>query len=192
MKAALPTMLALIATLLATPAEAQRTRDFSETISTFQEVAVVRPFFDNAYGYAVWRRIARGGLGIGGATGRGQVYVNGEVTGFSRLVDVSIGFQMGGKVYRQIIFFEDKAAYDDFAAGRFEFDAQAAAIAVTASAQASSGTQGSQASVQAATTAELAAESSYHNGMRVFTMARGGLMYQVTIAGQRYNFRPLR
>ena len=184
--------LALAAILLATTASAQRVRDFSEAIDAFKAVPVVQPFFDKAYGYVVWRRIARAGFGIGGATGRGQVYVNGEVAGFSRLVDVSVGFQLGGQVYRQVIFFENESAYQDFTDGSFEFDAQAAAIAVTASAQASSGTQGSQAAVGAATTTEVAGASAYHNGTRVFTMARGGLMYQVTIAGQRYNFRPLR
>ena len=184
--------LALAAILLATTALAQKVRDFSDAIDAFKAVPAVQPFFDNSYGYVVWRRIARGGFGIGGATGRGQVYIDGEVTGFSRLFDVSVGFQLGGQVYRQIIFFESKVAYEDFTDGGFEFDAQAAAIAVTASAQASSGTQGSQAAVGAATTSELAAASAYHNGTRVFTMARGGLMYQVTIAGQRYNFRPLR
>lgn len=184
--------LALAAILLATTALAQKVSDFSDAIDAFKAVPAVQPFFDNCYGYVVWRRIARGGFGIGGATGRGQVYVDGEVTGFSRLLDVSVGFQLGGQVYRQIIFFENKAAYEDFTDGGFEFDAQAAAIAVTASAQASSGTQGSQAAVGAATTSELAAASAYYNGTRVFTMARGGLMYQVTIAGQRYNFRLLR
>ena len=184
--------LALAAILLATTALAQSVRDFSDAIDAFKAVPAVQPFFDNSYGYVVWRRIARGGFGIGGATGRGQVYVDGEVTGFSRVLDISVGLQLGGQVYRQIIFFENKAAYEDFTDGGFEFDAQAAAIAVNASAQASSGTQGSQAAVGAATTSELAAASVYHNGTRVFTMARGGLMYQITIAGQRYNFRPLR
>ncbi len=185
-------MLALIAVALPIAASAQRVNDLSETIDVFSAIPVVRPFLENSYGYAVWARIARGGLGIGAATGRGQVYVNGQVTGFSRLVDVSIGFQAGGQVYRQIVFFEDQAAYEEFADGSFNFDAQASAIAVTASAQASSSTRGSQASVGAATSIELAGAEAYHNGMRVFTMAVGGLMYQATIAGQRYNFRPLR
>ena len=185
-------MLALIAVALPITASAQRVNDLSETMDVFSAIPVVRPFFENSYGYAVWARIARGGLGVGAATGRGQVYVNGQVTGFSRLVDVSIGFQAGGQVYRQIIFFENQAAYEEFADGGFNFDAQASAIAVTASAQASSSTQGSQASVSAGTSTELAGAEAYHNGMRVFTMAVGGLMYQATIAGQRYNFRPLR
>ena len=184
--------LAMILVLGSLAVSGQSVRDLSRTIETFKSVPVVQPFFDNSYGYAVWRRIARAGLGLGGATGRGQVYVDGEVVGFSRLVDVSIGIQLGGQVYRQIVFFEDASAYDDFTAGKFEFDAQASAVAITASAQAASGTQGSQASVGAASSAELVGAKAYYKGMRVFTMTVGGLMYQATIAGQRYNFRPLK
>ena len=184
--------LASIAVAGSIAASGQNVKDLSETIETFKSVPVVQPFFDSSFGYAVWARIARGGIGIGGATGRGQVYVDGKVTGFSRLVDVSIGLQLGGQVYRQVVFFEDASAYDDFTDGKFEFDAQASAVAVTASARASSGTQGSQASVGAASSAELAGAETYYEGMRVFTMTVGGLMYQATIAGQRYNFRPLK
>ena len=183
-------MLALIAVALPITASAQRVNDLSETIDVFSAIPVVRPFLENSYGYAVWARIARGGLGFGAATGRGQVYVNGQVTGFSRLVDVSIGFQAGGQVYRQIIFFENQAAYEGFADGSFSFDAQASAIAVTASAQASSSTRGSQASVGAATSTELAGAETYHNGMRVFTMAVGGLMYQAHHRGPALQLPP--
>ena len=183
--------LASIALAGSIAASGQSVKDLSKAIDSFESAPLVQPFFDSAYGYAVWDRIARGGIGIGGATGRGQVYVGGEVKGFSRLVDISIGFQFGGQVYRQIVFFEDQSAYDDFTAGKFEFDAQASAVAVTASAQASSGTQGSQASVAAASSGELSGAETYFNGMRVFTMTVGGLMYQATIAGQRYSFRPL-
>ena len=183
--------LASIALAGSLAAAGQSVKDLSKAIDSFQAVPLVQPFFDSAHGYVVWDRIARGGFGIGGATGRGQVYVDGDVKGFSRLIDVSIGFQFGGQVYRQIVFFENQSAYDDFTDGSFEFDAQASAVAVTASAQASSGTQGSQASVAAASSGELSGDETYYNGMRVFTMTVGGLMYQATIAGQRYNFRPL-
>lgn len=169
----------------------QEVQDFSETINTFREIPQVAPYFDSAYGYAVWRTIGRGGIGIGGATGRGQVYVGGNVTGFSRLIDISIGFQFGGQAYRQIIFFQNQAAYDSFTQGNFEFDAQASAVAVTASAQASSGTQGSQASAGATGEGAAAADGSYQAGMRIFTLATGGLMYQATIAGQKYTFNPV-
>lgn len=184
---------ALVLFVLPMAGLAQDAEDYANTIDTFRGIPAVAPFFQSAYGYAVWPRIARGGLGIGAATGRGQVYVNGNVTGYSRLVDVSIGFQAGGQAYRQIIFFQNQAAYDEFTQGSFEFDAQASAVAVTASAQASSGTQGSQATAGAGGGQGAAAGAGgYQNGMRVFTLAIGGLMYQAAIAGQRYNFRPAR
>jgi lipid-binding SYLF domain-containing protein len=171
---------------------AQDVEDFSPSIEMFGSIPQITPYFDSSYGYAVWRTIARGGLGLGAATGRGQVYVNGQVVGFSRLTDISIGLQAGGQAYKQIIFFENQAAFDRFAAGNFEFSAQASAVAVTASAQAASSTQGTQASAGAGAPASAAAASGYQNGLRVFTMATGGLMYQATIAGQRYGYRPIR
>ena len=185
-------MIGTIAVVMSIAAAGQHVRDFSEAIQTFESVPAVQPFFDDCYGYAVWRRIGRGGIGIGAATGRGQVYVDGKVTGFSRLVDVSIGLQLGGQVYRQIIFFEDAVAYDAFTAGKFEFDAQATAVAVTAGVRATSGTHGSQTSKGTEGSRELSGAEAYYRGMRVFTMTVGGLMYQATIAGQRYNFRNLR
>jgi lipid-binding SYLF domain-containing protein len=133
--------------------------------------------------------IGSGGLGIGGATGRGQVYVGGRVTGFSRLMDITFGAQAGGQSYRQIIFFENQAAYDRFTSGKFEFDASASAVAVTASAQASAGTQGASAAVGVGSP-NTGAGVGYVNGMQTFTVAEGGLMYAATIGGQRYNFRP--
>lgn len=178
-------------TLAAGASVAQQVRDVSETVELFRGIDEVAPYFDSAYGYAVWNRIARGGLGIGAATGRGQVYVNGQFMGFSRLVDVTIGIQAGGQAYRQIIFFENQAAYDDFTSGNFEFDATASAVAVTASAQASAGTQGSQATAGAGNPAR-ATSGGYQGGLQVFTMAEGGLMYQATIGGQKYNFRTAR
>ena len=182
-------ILALLLVGASSPGAAQQVEDFSAAIEMFRQVPEVGPYFDSAYGFAVWDSIARGGLGVGAATGRGQVYVNGQVTGFSRLIDVSIGLQAGGQAYRQIIFFEDRWAYDEFTRGNFEFDASAAAVAVAASAQTSSGTQGSQATVGASGTGRALANGSYQNGLRVFTLAIGGLMAQATIAGQKYNFR---
>ncbi len=184
----------LLATMLLVTsplAMSQEVQDFSPTLETFRQIPQVAPYFETAYGYAVWRTIARGGIGIGGATGRGQVYVGGNVTGFSRLIDISIGFQLGGQAYRQIIFFQNEASYNEFTRGNYEFDAQASAVAVTASAQASSGTQGSQATAGATGTGAAAAGGNYQAGMRIFTIATGGLMYQATIAGQKYSFTPV-
>jgi hypothetical protein len=171
---------------------AQDVEDFSPSIEMFRGIPGVSPFFSSAYGYAVWKTIARGGLGIGAATGKGQVYVDGQVVGFSRLIDISIGLQAGGQAYKQVIFFENKAAFDKFASGNFEFSAQASAVAVTASAQASSSTQGTLATAGAGDPNVAATAGGYQDGLRVFTMATGGLMYQATIAGQKYGFRPVK
>lgn len=169
---------------------AQEVEDFSPSIEMFRSIPGVAPFFDSAYGYAVWRTIARGGLGVGAATGKGQVYVDDQVVGFSRLIDISIGLQAGGQAYKQVIFFEDQAAFDEFSSGNYEFSAQASAVAVTASAQASSSTQGALATAGAGNPAAAATVGGYQDGLRVFTMATGGLMYQATIAGQKYGYRP--
>jgi lipid-binding SYLF domain-containing protein len=183
-------LVAVASVAVCAPAAAQRVKDFSEAIDRFRQNEVIQPYFDSAYGYAVWDTIAKGGLGIGAATGRGQVYRNGRVTGFSRIVDISFGLQAGGQAYSQIIFFENEDAYDRFTSGKFQFDAQASAVAVTANAQASAGTEGGQASAGAGGPGTARA-TGYHNGMQVFTMAKGGLMYEAAISGQKYNFTPV-
>ena len=154
-------------------------------IETFLESPVVKKFHDTAYGYAVFPNIGKGGLGIGGAYGKGRVYRGGKKTGDVSLAQVSIGFQAGGQAYRQIIYFQDKRAFDEFTSGEFEFSAQAEAIAITASAGAQAGTEGATAS---AGDAQKGAD--YYKGMVVFTMGKGGLMYQATLGGQKYSYKP--
>ena len=129
-------------------------------------------------------------IGIGAAHGKGQVYRGGKVTGYSSLTDLSIGLQAGGQAYRQVIFFQDKRSYDEFTSGSFEFDAGAGAVAVTASADASAGTQGAGASASPGGGSGAASGHQYHKGSLVFTISTGGLMYEATIAGQRYSFKP--
>ena len=180
-------MSAVFLAALTATAHAQRVRDVSETVELFRSIPQVAPYFEGSYGYAVWPRIGRGGLGVGASRGRGQVYVGGQMTGFSMHTEISIGLQAGGQTYRQIIFFQDRETYEKFTRDSFEFDASASAVAVTASAQAGAGTSGSRASAGAGNP-NTAAGGGYHNGLQVFTMAEGGLMYQATIAGQRYNF----
>jgi lipid-binding SYLF domain-containing protein len=171
-------------------AAAQRVRDVTETVELFRAIPQVAPYFESAYGYAVWPRIARGGLFVGGSRGRGQIYVGGALVGTSMLIEASIGLQAGGQTYRQVIFFENAEAYQAFAQDGFEFDAQAQAVAVTASAEAGAGTTGARASAGAGSP-NTAAGGGYNNGMQIFTMAEGGLMYKATIAGQRYNYEPV-
>ena len=169
----------------------QEVKDYSSTIDIFKGINQVEPFFNVAYGYAVFPKIGKGGLGVGAAHGRGQVYQGDRVTGITKLTDISIGFQAGGQAYRQIIFFEDKRAYDEFTAGSYEFDAGAGAVAVTASAEAGVGTTGTGAGASAGGQTGSQAPTSYHKGLSVFTIGTGGLMYEATIAGQKYKFTPV-
>jgi len=164
---------------------------FTDTIEVYKKSEVVQPFFNSAYGYAVFPTIGKGGIGIGGAYGTGQVYQGGKVTGTASLVKVSVGWQWGGQAFSQIIFFEDKRAYDDFTSGNFEFDATASAVAITAGAQAKAGTEGSTAGASAGpATGKQAKKASYQKGMAVFLHTKGGLMYEASIGGQKFTFKP--
>ncbi len=162
-------------------------KDYSETINQFKENAAIAPLMSSAYGYAVFPKIGKGGLGIGAARGRGQVYQGGKVTGITSLTDISIGFQAGGQAYSQLILFEDQRAYDNFTSGEFEFDAGASAIAAQASASAEAGTTGVGTSADSGDDAN-AKSAQYTNGLLVFTIAKGGLMYEASIGGQKYSF----
>ena len=129
--------LALASLLVAGVAYAAK---YSDTISLFKNAGESAAFFDNSYAYAVFPTIGEGGLIVGGAYGKGRVYVAGKVVGDTTMTQVSIGLQAGGKGYSQIIFFQDKRALDEFESGSFEFAAGATATAVTAGVSASAGT----------------------------------------------------
>ena len=163
---------------------------YSDSIELFQKSPAVQYFFKNCYGYAVFPTIGKGGLGIGGAYGSGQVYKGGVVTGTSSLIKVSIGFQAGGQAFSEIIFFQDERAYDEFTSGNFAFDAAASAVAITAGAQANVGTSGSTAGASAGPATGAHLETNYTKGMAVFIHAKGGLMYEASIGGQKFSFTP--
>ncbi len=111
---------------------------YAETIKIFQDAGASGTFFNNSYGYAVFPTIGKGGIGVGGAYGKGRVYVGGKHVGNTSMSQLSIGFQLGAEAFSQIIFFEDQRAYDEFTSGNFEFSADASATAITAGASASS------------------------------------------------------
>lgn len=142
----------------------------AETIANFKNHdPSMQVFFDKAQGFAVFPTVGKGGMGIGGAYGKGEVYEKGTLIGYSSLTQLTIGFQLGGQAYSEIIFFKDKATLNDFKSGNFEFSAQASAIAVTAGASADAG---------------------YNNGVAIFTLAKGGLMYEASVGGQKFSFTP--
>jgi lipid-binding SYLF domain-containing protein len=176
----------ILALALANPVQADK---FTDTIQVFKKSETVQPFFKNAYGYAVFPTVGKAGIGIGGSYGTGQVYQGGKVTGEVSLIKVSIGWQLGGQAFSQMIFFKDKRAYDEFTSGEFEFDATASAVVITAGAQAKAGTEGASAGVSAGPATGKQAKTSYHKGMVVFTHAKGGLMYEAAIGGQKFSFK---
>jgi lipid-binding SYLF domain-containing protein len=182
------TAVALTIAMLCT-ASPSAAENYSNTIKAFKASPVVEPYFTSAYAYAVFPTIGKGGVGIGGAHGKGQVYREGKVTGATSMTQVTVGLQFGGQAYSMIIFFEDKRAYDDFTSGEFEFGAQATAVAITASAQAQAGTGATTAGASVGKDAGKQA-ADYQNGMAVFTYAKGGLMYEASIGGQRFKFKP--
>jgi len=178
--------------LLTLTAASREVKDYSKTIEDFKKIEVVATFFDGAYGYAVFPSIGKGGLGIGGSHGKGQVYVGGQIIGFTSTSDMSIGLQAGGQAYSQIIFFESEQSLNQFTGGNFEFGASAEAIAVQAKAEASASTEGTGAAASGSkTSGKAVANPTYQDGAAVFTMAKGGLMYAATIAGQKYSYKTL-
>ncbi len=160
---------------------------YAKTVEDFRKAPEVQNFFQNAYGYAIYPTVGKGGIGIGAAYGAGRVYKSGIHTGDSTLSQLSIGFQLGGQAYSEIIFFKNKAAYDDFTSGTFEFSAQASAVAITVGANAQVGSTGNSAAAGNAGN-RTAAKANYMNGMAIFTAAKGGLMYEAAIAGQAFSF----
>ena len=162
---------------------------YSNTIDVFKKSPAVQPFFENAYGYAVFPTVGKGGIGIGGAYGKGRVYRGGKVTGTTSLIKATIGFQLGGQAFSEIIFFQDKRAYNEFTRGNFEFDAAASAVAITAGAQAKAGTDGATAGASAGPATGTQAKTNYRKGMAVFVHTKGGLMYEAAIGGQKFSFK---
>ena len=165
--------------------------NYSSTIDTFKSFPALTKFFESAYGYAVFPTIGKAGFIVGGSYGKGQVYKGGTVTGKTSVIEGSIGWQLGGKAFSEIIFFEDKRAYDEFISGNFEFDATAQAIVITAGAEAQAGTAGVSAGASAGPKTGVQAETSYQKGMATFVHSKGGLMYEFSISGQKFLFEPL-
>ena len=179
----------LILLLLAFPAVQALADDFEDTIKLFRGANESNQFFGKSYGYAVFPTIGKGGFVVGAAHGKGRVFGKGAYVGDSSMTQVTVGAQLGGQAYSQIIFFEDKRAFDQFTSGNFEFGAQATAVAITAGASAQAGTSGPSASASG-TQRHAKNVGRYFNGMAVFTVTKGGLMYEPSIGGQKFDYTP--
>ncbi len=128
-------------------------------------------FFGSAHGYVIFPNVGKGGLGIGGAAGNGAVYQGGKLIGMAKMSQVTIGFQAGGQAYREVVFFETNEPLQRFKENKVEFSAQVSAVAATAGAS---------------------ANAKYKEGVLVFTMQKGGLMYEASLGGQKFKFNPLK
>ncbi len=167
-------MLALI-TLVSTSVTAQTSRkdrrlveDATDAKQDFISTdGLMANIFSSSYGYVIFPNVGKGGIGIGGAAGKGVVYEGGSIIGKAQLTQLSIGFQFGGQAYREVIFFETKADLDRFKENKIEFSAQASAVAATAGAS---------------------ANVKYRDGVMIFTQQKGGLMYEASVGGQKFNY----
>jgi lipid-binding SYLF domain-containing protein len=161
---------------------------YNDTVDVFKQAMESRNFFHHSYAYAIFPNVGEGGFVVGAALGKGRVYEHGALVGDATMKQVSAGFQAGGKVYSQIIFFKDRRALEEFETGNFEFAASASAVAITAGASASAATDGTSHS-GSLTENDANVGGHWNNGMAVFTVAKGGLMYAATIAGQKFSYK---
>jgi lipid-binding SYLF domain-containing protein len=163
--------------------------EYSDTINVFKNAGESASFFDKSYGYAVFPSVGKGGLVVGAAHGSGRVYAQGKHIGDTSMTQVSVGMQAGGEAFRQIIFFENKAALDQFTSGNFEFGADVNAVAIRSGVSGSAGTSGATATANTAKNA--ASGGKFYKGMAVFTVVKGGAMVQATVGGQKFSFKPV-
>ena len=138
-----------------------------KALNKFKKISSLKTYFKKARGYAVFPNVGKGGIGIGGARGKGEVFEKGKVIGSTSLTQVSIGFQLGGQAFSQIIFFKDKKSLERFTEGNFEFGASASAALMSEGANAS---------------------ADYSDGVAVLTFSKGGLMYEASIGGQKFSY----
>lgn len=144
--------------------------DAQATVQTFKTKAPkTDKFFSSASGYAVFPTVAKGAFIVGGAGGDGVLFVGGKPVGTANMGQASVGLQLGGQTYSEIVFFENPSTLSDFKNGHFQLDAQATAVAISAGAS---------------------ADANYTRGVAVFTMTKAGLMYEASVGGQKFTFHP--
>jgi lipid-binding SYLF domain-containing protein len=130
----------------------------------------LQAFLGKAYGYAIFPSVGKGAIGIGGAYGQGELYERGRKIGYCDLSQATIGLQIGGQTYTEIIAFQDKTALEDFKKGAMRFAGQATVVALKSGER---------------------AHANYKNGVSVLTMSEQGFMLEAAIGGQSFSFQPL-
>ncbi len=162
---------------------------YGDAVSLFRNAGASSALFGNCYGYAIFPTIGKGAFMVGGAHGSGRVFVHGRPVGDTSMNQLSVGFQAGGQAYSEIIFFENREAFERFSRGDFAFGADVGAVALTAAAGTSLGTEGANAHASADSRDAVTA-GRYYKGLAVFTIVKGGAMYQAAVAGQKFSYTP--
>ncbi|MFM1945371.1 MAG: hypothetical protein RI897_4353 [Verrucomicrobiota bacterium] len=148
--------------------KAELTEEVESTREMFEKADEgIGEVFKTSAGFAIFPKVAKGGLGVGAARGKGQLFEKGQMIGETTLTQVTIGLQLGGQVYSEVVFFETAEALKNFKEGNFEFSAQVSAVAAAEGAS---------------------ANAKYKQGVLVFTLARGGLMYEASVGGQKFKY----
>jgi lipid-binding SYLF domain-containing protein len=173
--------------LAAGPAMADK---YSDTVSLFKNAGQSATFFGKSYGYAVFPTIGKAGLGVGGAHGEGRVYEKGKYVGDTKMTQLSIGWQAGAEGYSEMIFFQDKRSFDEFTSGNFELGANVNAVVITAAASGTATTTGSTATASGGKK-DAKTAGKYEKGTAIFVISKGGLMYEASVAGQKFSYKPL-
>ena len=164
--------------------------EYSDTKKMFEDAGISN-MFNSAYGYALFPTIGKAGFVVGGAYGKGHVYEQGKRIGDTAMTQATVGFQIGGAGFSQVIFFQDKRALSEFINGNFEFGAEAQATAITAAAGASANTSGNSATASGGKNNATTVGGGYHKGLSTFTITKGGLMFEATVGGQKFSFTKL-
>jgi lipid-binding SYLF domain-containing protein len=165
---------AIASALLVAPVGSARAGDpvkeALDTIEVFQKAdPSISKFFDSAAGWVVFPTVGKGAVGIGGAHGSGVLFEGKQAIGKAKLTQVTIGLQLGGQAYSEIVFFQDAKAVGDFKDGEFALAAQVSAVAAAAGAS---------------------ANAKYQRGVAVFTVTKAGLMYEASVGGQKFSYKP--
>ncbi len=152
-------------------AEAKEKAAVDEAIQAFKAAQPgLGVYFAQAYGYAIFPTVDKGGILVGGAFGKGKVYVGGALVGNATISQASFGLQLGFEAYSELIFFGDKAAFEAFKAGKTSLAAKATAYAIKAGA---------------------ATVANYSSGVAVFVRGKAGLMADASLGGQTFSFEPV-
>jgi len=153
-----------------TPAAVERVEGIDDTIALFkQKDASIAQLFTSSAGYAVLPSVGKGALIVGGAHGDGEAFEGGAYAGKVSVSEVSVGAQIGGQSYAQVVFFETPAAFKRLKDNSFQFAAEVSAIGVD---------QG------------VAKNAKFKDGVATFVIPKQGLMASAAVGGQKLSFEP--